>query len=94
LSYNADFTGSNKDLVRWLIGDTDEDNEVVTDQEINNMLAVENDDAERAAGRLLTGISLDYANKLKTVFDNASGVINMSNLSTDMFEKGRTLMGA
>lgn len=59
-SYSGDPSTSNKDMVRFLIGDTDTNDQLVSDEEIAAILAV-TANIKRAAARILRSLAAKFA---------------------------------
>lgn len=62
---------SNKDLVRFHLGDTVEDLAYLSDEEIEAVLAAENTDVFRATARLARGLANRFAREMSVRQSNA-----------------------
>lgn len=62
-TYSNNPAGSDRDKVRFLIGDTDTTNQLVTDEEINWMLSEANNAPYMAAANLCASLATKFAAK-------------------------------
>ncbi len=64
MSYSGNPASSSLDMVRFLLGDTDTDAELLTDQEIEALLTVYNDDVYATAVACAWSLAGKYARKV------------------------------
>lgn len=65
-TYSGDPSLSNKDAVRFLIGDTQSDSPLSTDEEIEWSLSINNDNIYRSAADIAEGIAAYFATQAET----------------------------
>lgn len=65
-TYSGDPSLSNKDAVRFLIGDTQSDSPLSTDEEIEWSLSINNNNIYRSAGDIAEGIAAYFATQAET----------------------------
>ena len=69
-TYSGDPASSNKDAVRWLIGDTNTNDQLACDEEINYALAETNDDVYLASAMVANSIAGKFARDAESAIDS------------------------
>jgi hypothetical protein len=73
-TYSADPTSSNKDAVRYLIGDTNADDPLLQDEEINFNLLEVNNNIYRAAANSCENLAARYATLAQSTSKSVGGL--------------------
>lgn len=73
-TYSADPTSSNKDAVRWLVGDTNPDAPLVQDEEINFCLMEFNGEIYRAASVTARNIAAFFTSEAQSSSKSVGGL--------------------
>lgn len=88
-SYSGDPATSDKDAVRYLIGDTDEDNPLVEDEEIDYTLSIENN-VIRASAMVAESIAGKFSRKAdRTIGDYSESFSQIHQQYLSLAEKLR-----
>lgn len=73
-TYSADPTSSQKDAIRWLVGDTNPDNPLVQDEEIMFNLMEMNYEIYRAAANTATNIAAFFTSEAQSTSKSVGGL--------------------
>lgn len=88
-SYSQDPSTSDKDAVRYLVGDTDEDNPLITDSEINYVLSIESN-VVRASAIVAENIAGKFSRKVdRSIGDYSESFSDLSQQYFNLAERLR-----
>lgn len=73
-TYSADPTSSNKDAVRWLIGDTNPEDQLLQDEEIAFNLTEVSDDVYRASANCAQNLAARFTGEAQSTSKSVGGL--------------------
>lgn len=83
---------TNLNLLRLLIGDTDSDYDLFTDNELNGLLTLFSNDLYKAASWALRALSVD-PDRLMKMKDATSGGVSLMDLMDRYVERATAILG-